>query len=151
MAEDKTFAEIFLSREGRLNRWRFFKRSLVLGFLITAILTTGDFFLSHNWEPTTASKIFSAIVSLIFLFPTYCLDVRRLHDMNKTDLLAKINLVFGIVFAILDFDIRSATWLYTILVLAAATVSLGIGLYMLVSPGTRGRNKYGADPLGAGF
>ena len=147
MAEDKTFAEIFLGREGRLNRWRFFKRSLVLGFLMAAISVTGDFFLSENWEPTISSKLFNALVSLAFLFPTYCLNVRRLHDMNKTELLAKVNLVFGIFFSCMDFDFRSATLPYTILIFATATISIGISLYMLVSPGTRGSNRYGNDPL----
>ena len=37
MVEDKTVAENFLKREGRLNRWRYFKRNLVLG-LVTALV-----------------------------------------------------------------------------------------------------------------
>lgn len=49
---DKTIPEIFFKREGRLNRWRYFKRNVVLGIISSFIMVVLNCFLA------TLTKIF---------------------------------------------------------------------------------------------
>ena len=144
--EDKTLQEMFLKNTGRLNRLRYFKRSLVM-ILVTFVI---DFILitifSDEWGiPTSFGNLATSVVGIVALVPMYCLNVRRLQDLNKDDTIAKIILAvcFGALF-IPDEDYYSLSTLVIIVCL----VETIIVLYLLFAPGTKGENKYGPDPLG---
>ena len=86
-----------------------------------------------------------SVISVGILTPYYCLDVRRLHDMGKDSTIAKIYFVLSLVTIFIKDDDPfnpTATGLIWSFVLGS------IALYMLFVPGTKGVNKYGADPLG---
>ena len=144
--EDRTWKEQFLKTEGRLNRLRYLKRNLVLllVWLLSNVLIAlifGDYM--GNLSRTGTGLV--SVISVVMLFPTYCLDVRRLHDMDKDSTIAKICFVLSLVaIFIADDDPFNPSSMGLILSLVFCLIAL----YMLFVPGTKGANKYGADPLG---
>lgn len=146
--EDKTIQEMFLKMTGRLNRLRYFKRvivvalvSLVVSFPILMI------FIDDLGNITPFGNIISAIINLAVFIPIYCLDVRRLHDLDKDETLAKISLGLGVVGTIMGMSNDDLSSLSAVEMIIYGIGSV-IGLYILLAPGTKGENKYGPDPLG---
>lgn len=148
--EDEDIFQMFFKTHGRLNRWRYFKRRLVLGILLTMLLTLGWRILGYEYgQVSTSATIYNAIITLIFIVPTYCLNVRRLQDMNRGKLLAVAYAILTAVMAFMDFNVLE---LYqkdylSFLILLMAFFSLALSLYFVIAPGTRGKNRYGASPI----
>lgn len=150
-AEDSSVKEIFFRTSGRLNRWRYFTRRIIIGVLTYIFLMIGYKVLGYEYgQVTTAAGIYNGVVSIIFLIPIFCLTVRRLQDMNRGKLLAFVYVVMKIIMAFSDMTftefkyMESATSYF---ILTLATFSMMLDMYFMISPGTYGRNKYGADPL----
>lgn len=122
--EDKTFGEMFFRSRGRLNRWRYFKRSMILLLVEVLLLMV---LIAAFIEPARGDDIsmlgvtLMMLVLVIFLPPQYMLTTRRLHDLNKSGWFCLLMLV-PFVNNIFPF-------------------------YVLLAPGTVGPNEYGADPL----
>ena len=150
-ADDRTIKEIFFRHSGRLNRWRYFKRRVVLAILTYIFLLIGYKILGYEYGQVTASAgIYNGIISLIFLIPTTCLNIRRLQDMNQGIFLAVAYVILKAVMAFSDitfteFKHMDTTSAYLVPILA--TFSMLFEMYFMISPGTYGRNKYGANPL----
>lgn len=145
---DKTFQENFLKLEGRLNRLRYFKRNLALSVMQFLIGFVGMMFLLGDQETSnTAFDIFNTIEGLIFLYPQYCLNVRRLKDFEGNLSIAIYVAVIGAVFILLSnvsgFVDAMASWKGAI----GSLFYVAVTLYLLLKPGTKGSNQYGADPL----
>ena len=147
MVKDEGIFENFFRRDGRLNRWRYFKRNLVI-FFVAMIILLGIIIVDVNALGHLSSfgnnavKIFSAAVQV----PIFCLMVRRLHDMNKNETLAYVAIglsLAGTLFQGNDFLVTEPSTLENLL----NVVSGFINLYILLCPGTHGVNQYGADPL----
>ena len=139
-------AENFFRRDGRLNRWRYFKRLLVITFVMTVIITV-NFIMDTNalgQLSHTGDTIFK-VVSLASLIPIFCLTVRRLHDIGHDEKIAYIFVALSAVSILLTDSTTLAKPTIFQYVLGFATSV--INLYCLFRPGTRGANKYGADPL----
>lgn len=119
--EDVTIREIFLTSEGRLNRWRYFCRSMMLAapaLLLYLILLGLDYGNSADGAVGALGVLFYCLFMIV---PSVMLAVRRLHDLNKSG------------------------WYY--LAIFVPFVNLPFSLYVIFAPGTVGANKYGADPL----
>lgn len=120
--EDETIQEIFLTSDGRLNRLRYFKRTLFLAApaLLLYSMSIGSAYHGSNAGFSGALGLF-LLYCLICIVPGVMLSVRRLHDLNLSGwyYLATLIPVVGVLFS----------------------------LYVLFAPGTVGANKYGADPL----
>lgn len=146
--EDKTLEEIFLRKDGRLNRLRYFKRTLLLGVTgIVAMLACVIFFIDAWGNISTFGDFLTTIIALLLLFPVYCLSVRRLHDLGKDEKMAVVYCLLNLIaLKFLNHNPNSfelPTWLIIDYVLQT-----GITFYLWLMPGVRGENKYGADPLG---
>lgn len=144
--EENTLGEMFFKRNGRLNRWRYFKRRLVLGILVTMILTLGYRIFGYEFGQvnTPYAGIYNTVVSLIFIIPTYCLNVRRLQDMNRGKIIALVYAAVSVAMAFMDF---TGVNYQLYLALTLATMSFAISGYLLIAPGTRGKNRYGLSPI----
>ena len=146
--EDKTMQEMFLKTTGRLNRLRYFKR--VMDVTLATLAISFPFFMifSDEWGNLTSfGNMITTIIGIVALFPMYCLDVRRLQDMNKDNTIAKVSFVLSAITVITapnDVDVFTMDTSVAIVYL----VNSVIGLYLLFAPGTKGENKYGPDPLG---
>ena len=148
---DETFHDLFLKREGRLNRLRFFKRTLlvdiitVVAFILVAMIMEK---MTYNEKIIEVVSVMAGICLNCYL--SYGLFVRRSHDLHSKNNLAKylanddeiiakwfvaITIIFSIAALATDYD-------------KANVASSAIWLYMLFAKGETGPNKYGADPLG---
>ena len=142
--KERELSEIFLKTSGRLNRLRYFKRSMAIALVEIVILIPIIFAFSDIWgNLTTFGSILTAAVILAGWVPYYCLMVRRMHDLNKDNTLAIVSLgiqIFGTVFGSDGFDMSAIESV-------AYLINGVIALYMLFAPGTKGDNQYGEDPL----
>jgi Predicted membrane protein len=112
----------FYTYQGRLNRWAYFQRGLILSVVCFVFL------LIFGGIAAVASGVISflfgaiAVVGYIFIcIGTVMLAIRRCHDLDKSG------------------------WLS--LVLFIPYVNIIGGLYILFAKGTQGDNKYGPDLL----
>ena len=114
---------LFFTFKGRLNRQSYIFRglflSVTLGFIETVLTLCAD------ENVMGALDIFMLLIalacSLLSFWAGLALNVRRLHDLDK-----------------------SGWWL---LVMCIPVVNFFFGLYILFFKGTQGRNQYGDDPL----
>lgn len=138
---DKTILEIFFKREGRLNRLRYFKRNLVIGLASAVIMFVISLIFGDDvGNLTTTGNIIFFIVMMLMLVPSYCLAVRRLHDMDRDELLAKLYIGGSAASYFLSFVLKQDF-------MPLSVVLVIVAFYILLVPGTSGTNKYGADPL----
>ena len=139
--KDKTIPEIFFKREGRLNRLRYFKRNLVIALIMfVAMVVVSLIFVDDEGNFLKIVNIIAFILGLATVVPSYCLMVRRLHDMDKDAVLANAYAVGCVGGYILKFILE-----YEFMPLDI--VLMIVLLYVLFVPGTHGANRYGADPL----
>ena len=152
-ADDKTIYEVFFKTSGRLNRFRYFLRRVVLSVLTKIFLFAGYKVIGYEYgQTTTAAVIYNSAISIIFLIPIFCLTVRRLQDMNQGKLLAVVYVTLNIVTAVAFTDItftefKQMDTISPYLVLSLATFSMLMDMYFMISPGSYGKNKYGENPL----
>lgn len=143
---DTTIREMFLKSSGRLNRLRYFKRSIIVGIFKVLMMLVLLVMLKLSNVDLDDLDLFHIIivVYIVFIVPFYFLYVRRLQDLNKNNTIAIIRTVSGLVLLFLTASEDETTWLSFIMSLT----TLYIDLYLLFADGTHGRNDYEVDPLG---
>ncbi len=122
--------QMFLSREGRLNRKPYFFAGIILGVIEGVVVEI-------------PAESVGTLLSLVFLYPNYCLDVKRLHDIGNNEQLAIISTVILAILTLGEDSIEPSDMFFGLL----AVVWFGIQLYMFFKEGTHGPNAYGPDPL----
>ena len=143
---DNGFVENFFRRDGRLNRWRYFKRVILLSVIQTVIMII-IFVLNVNvlGHLTQTGNILFKLVMAVAQVSFFCLMTRRLHDMDKSEKIAYVAVALNSMVIVLSDNTglnepSGAEIIFTL-------ISSIIGLCVLLWPGTRGYNQYGADPL----
>lgn len=109
-------------RWNRLNRQRYFGYSLLLTLLIFVLafglgmagILTAEMMLTHSMEINLG---FMAVT----LWPSICLSVKRLHDLDKPG------------------------WLWVLFIVPL--VGFFLWIYLTFWKGTEGENQFGPDPL----
>ena len=121
--EDSGLWENLFKTNGRLNRLRYFKRSIGILFLYVILLTAtvALFFEPSSADLSVAGFIVCVVLSILFAIGSICLTIRRLHDLNLTG------------------------WLWLLMTVPA--VNTAFWIYTTCAPGTCGANQYGGDPL----
>ena len=127
--------ENLFSKEGRRARKEYFLISLFWGilFMVLSLIFTAI---------GLSNKIGDTIIALASLYPSYCNNVMRLHDLNKDHAWAVVILVAGLC--------SNVSMLFIGSIATSAVmffVCFIVSLYMLFFKGTDGPNKYGEDPL----
>lgn len=144
---DSGFVENFLRRDGRLNRWRYFKRCILIG-LVELVIFIAIFIMSANalGQLSSFGNIALKLVLAVGQIPLFCLLVRRLHDCGRDEKLAYASLALNAIIIILtDYNnLMKEPSLFENIITALAGV---IGIYAMFCPGTKGDNQYGEDPL----
>ena len=169
--DQNNFHDLFLKRDGRLNRLRYFKRSLIVGLigiilymialpLMAAIVETGS---SNSMEAYNAfiglSMISMILISALSLYLSYGLIVRRSHDLHNQSMffkyiekddqiLAKCFVALQILYIFGQFFALNAPTLTGLCDLVWCLSGGFLGLYLLFAKGEVGANKFGHDPLG---
>lgn len=101
----------FRGRAPRAEFWYF----TLFGFLVQLAADIAD--------PVTGTPVFSGIAALVLFLPSISVQVRRLHDLD-----------------------RSGWWWWLLLIPVIGWIVM---LVWDCTAGTPGRNSYGPDPLGA--
>ena len=136
---DHGIRQNFYRWQGRLNRKRYIKRSLLLWLVSIVIITACSaafiaYIVPSGVDPEHMGIYelarFEAGINGLFtlamlpvIISSYMLMVRRLHDVNLSGFFVLLNFV--------------------------PIVNLGLFLYLLCKKGTEGENDYGPDPLAA--
>ena len=121
---DNGLWENLFNTKGRLNRWRYFKRSFAI-IILYVVLLIADIVLfleptSEYGMSVTGWIVFFALMIMLAI-GSLCLTIRRLHDLNWTGWLCLLMTIPAL---------NTAFWIYT-----------------TFAPGTIGPNQYGGDPL----
>ena len=143
---DSGIYENFFRRDGRLNRWRYFKRLTVIA-VVEMLIAIAIFIMNMNalGQLSSSGEMVFKLLLAAGQMPFFCLMVRRLHDCDKDEKLAYASLVLNaLAIIVTDYKTLAEPTLFDNVVAALAGV---IGLYALLCPGTKGDNQYGADPL----
>lgn len=112
---------LFTSVEGRINRAKFWAGiGVLIAIAIVAFLID---MVAGTQEALGGIGLFSALATLVSIYFGICLYAKRWHDRDK-----------------------SGWWTLITLVPVIGSIWILIELGML--EGTRGANRYGADPLG---
>ena len=121
--KDSGLFENLFKTNGRLNRLRYFKRSIgiFLLYVILLIATVAIFADPSSGDVAATGIIVCIVLSILFPIGSICLTIRRLHDLNLTGWLCLLMTVPAV---------NTAFWIYT-----------------TFAPGTFGANQYGGDPL----
>ncbi|MBQ7629358.1 MAG: DUF805 domain-containing protein [Selenomonadaceae bacterium] len=148
--EDTTIMKTFFSTGGRLNRLRYFKRTMFIGIMGTILMfcVIGYAVSSRNTESAT---VLVGMLMLPCWVSSYCLNVRRLKDIGKifdSELSeSSIQLMAGSLF-IVEFISMFLSGLSGHAMIVTDSIILVCNLYILFKPGVVGSNKFGSDPLG---
>ncbi len=114
--------QYIFTTQGRLNRLTYLKYSVAFGvlmFLINLGVLTLAMIISGS-DTNFFVKAVSFLLTLFGIAGYMALIIRRLHDLNRSDIW-----VVGIVTPVVNFI---------------------LSLYLLLAPGTYGRNRYGDEP-----
>ena len=131
-----TFYDTFLKKEGRLNRWRYFKRSFVVNMVFSILsLPLTRYSDRELANPSNELSLYIIVIFGLQIYFLYCLSTRRLHDLNTN---ATIAVIVAICSVFMAFDIAR---------LPLIIPCFFVNMFLLFKCGTVGPNKYGADPL----
>ncbi len=118
---EKTLKNIFTS-EGRLNRLRYVKYILILALFFGIIGVILDLLVTAvAGKESFLMTVVNAVLSIAVGFGSAMLQIRRLHDMDKSG--------------------------WFVLLSAVPGINCLFGIYLLLVKGTDGTNRYGYDPL----
>ena len=138
--KDGTWKEMFLRTDGRLNRKRYIKRTLLLcAVAIVAAVITALLFTDAETGLTVAGSVVLLAVILGVYVVSFCLNVRRLHDLNMNKDLAVAIIVTSVIATLSEGSLISDL---------LSLFNFGVGIFLMAKCGTTGDNDYGADPLG---
>lgn len=132
----KSYSDLFTSWEGRISGFQWLMGNLVL-FVAGVILGVLVGLSGGSWN-----KEVESVTSILFLYPTYVLIIKRLHDCNLSGwwsilVNASAHLIGIVIVALVPGDdAYSKIIAFMFWVLAFAAIS-----------GTRGSNQYGGDPI----
>jgi len=117
---DMNFKEIYISIDGRFNRAKYWLAYLPLE-LVSLLATYGDF-LTGSLDTETGIGPISGLASILMLWPSISIMVKRCHDRDRS----------GWFLLILLIPLIGGLWIL---------VELGF------MKGTTGDNRFGTDPL----
>ncbi|MBR2519403.1 MAG: DUF805 domain-containing protein [Selenomonadaceae bacterium] len=142
---DKTIREMFLSTSGRLNRLHYFLRCMCLT-VIEIIIWTIIYFstVDRRGEVSTTGLVLITVSTLAFMFPRYCLDVRRLQDFGQDSTFAWVFVAVNLLCIFGDVTSKIEDMIF---IIVASIAYFSLWLFILLMPGTVGRNRFGEDPL----
>ena len=137
-----SFGHTLFGFSGRLNRMAFFGYGLVLAILLGIAVGAIVFLLmsdpSGELTPEL-SRVFTGL-TIVSLWPTAALTVKRLHDMDRTGLHAVWIFALSGAGALLDQMARGGSNAISV---TLQILSLLVALWLLFARGTDGANRFG--------
>lgn len=137
-------AAIFFGIEGRLNRLSYLLLLILLAalYLLFMYIVSKVFVINNNVLPLHILKI---ITFIIFIF----LTIKRCHDFNKSGFFMIIYVAAYIVIS--QAGNLLLIYLYafsvdTLIIIMNIIIKAVFLLYIILKPGTNGKNQYGNKP-----
>jgi len=134
---------LFTSLEGRINRKPYWIAAIVILVIGVPLQILGILI---------GGPLLGMLISLIFLFPSYAINVKRGHDRNRptwmvTALFALLLLI--VLMQITGLDMQAGQPTTAFMAVGALFLIGAIVLFIdfALLRGTRGPNDYGPDPL----
>ena len=148
-----SFAKLYLSSNGRINRGQWW-----LGAIVVVLFTVTATVFFWKWDQldwllyTFPGRLTLFVPNIIGLLAFYAINAKRFQDRNKPKAYAQIALVIGGVKFLLDLAGLTGDWFHVNLADQVFQIVLAIiGLWYLVElgflRGTPGDNRFGPEPL----
>ncbi|HEY1096890.1 MAG TPA: DUF805 domain-containing protein [Alphaproteobacteria bacterium] len=154
--------DFLLSPQGRVRRYSY--NMFYLATMVVAIIAFGFDYLQFGQAvfEKNGPQLYSNITSLLLLWPTLVITIKRLHDINYrgwwllVGFLAPVALalVAGLIAVVYLMamgqqaaTLPGLTILVVILVVLSMAVMLAFFIILSVRKGTIGPNRFGVDPL----
>ena len=142
---------VFTGRSTRQEFWMYMLINVIISIVLSILDTlVGTVYSYHmpDGTPVKLGGLLQNLYGLAVFIPGLAVQVRRLHDVNKSGKLLLLFLVPVVVavWAALSVSIAMLFVVYLVL--------LGFVIWIIVlfsTKGTVGPNKYGEDPEGGGF
>ncbi len=122
---DMSLSNLLFSTKGRITRttyWLFGLGYFILSIIAVSIdfMLLGGFGVLEQQTPPRFFGIFTAILGLVGFFPALAIQIKRLHDRDRSGWFLLLNFV--------------------------PLLNLWVGIEIAFLPGTIGQNQYGPDP-----
>lgn len=139
----KDFAEMYFSFNGRLNRKPYIIRLVLLtvAFILFILVLLGDNIdavLEGDYSGLGMELILSGLLIIPYEISIYSLSIRRAHDCGKGLYYGLLPVICDLLFLFIDQEHLSNV-MYVCSLIARG--------YLAFSPGEKGPNQYGEDPL----
>ena len=133
-----TFTQALFSFEGRINRLAYFG----YGAALVLIMAVGVAVCAStlNTDAVALGVVVGAASFIMFCWGGYALAAKRFHDIGYT---AKYLWACAFV-ALASTSLATAAPALSIIL---NLINIGASLFLLFTPGEKGSNQYGADPL----
>lgn len=154
------FRYLYTSFDGRINRKPFWIGVLILAAVAIALSILVVMPLAFMGPGAAAFG--SLVLSLLILYPSVALGVKRFHDRGKTGKLMAVVIAPGLISQLGELLGLTSTQqvigneviympntLGWILMLIGIAVAIWALIELGIRKGTEGPNEYGPDPLGA--
>jgi len=144
---------LYTSVDGRINRAKYWLGAIVLG-IILLLVTYGSIYAAGGsvLEQDSRTRMITLVVSLVFLYPSIALMVKRLHDRNRPGYFAAFMLVPLILKGATDVmgltgDPLDQNALDYVFLAIIGVVGIWFFVELGCLRGTVGPNQYCPDPL----
>jgi len=162
-----TAADFYFSPKGRISRKQYWLRFMLPYIAIYVVLQVAADLAGQGTASNIAISLILALFSLVALWPSIAVLVKRIHDRDKSGWLVLALLIPGLLFAILllalvgtaalavaggqaEAEIPALGALGVIVIILGVGV-LGIDIWFFVEfgclRGTIGPNRFGPDPI----
>ena len=143
---DVDFASLLLSRDGRINRAKFWVGAV--GFLVILII------IDYIFGSSIFGRILKFLIAIGLFYPAYAVAAKRFQDRNKPGETALYGLVPVFAAILLDcFGLTGDATGANAIGWICRLIYLGVGLWFAIElgilKGTPGPNRFGGDPLAA--
>jgi uncharacterized membrane protein YhaH (DUF805 family) len=164
-----SFGRFYFSAAGRISRAQYWLRFIVPYFAITMVLQIIAAISGIGSVINTTISVILLIFSLIAIWPSFAVLIKRMHDRNKSGWYILFIIIPAVIFAFLLFawigaliiaaaageDVTTAAGaslgIFGVLVIIFGMVVLGLDIWFFVEfgclRGTIGANRFGPDPV----
>lgn len=152
--DQKALTKLLFSFKGRINRKKYFSVFISIIFICLAIEVLIPPSFEKIDEDLTFVGAFGFFVYLslqiIFTYIEIAVDVKRLHDLNKSGWFCLFGAIPGTIITILNMAVNAPDALpnrLQALYWGSSVIALIYLIILLFTKGTEGENQFGQDPL----
>ena len=143
----------YFTATGRISRLQFLVHVLI-AFAAFRVLSVIAVMIGQAVAPARGHLVAAAVTTLLAAYLYFCLYAKRLHDLNGPAVIAAlvlsepaISALMNLGFSLAEYHPQGIVGLMILMRRIWGIVFVVVVLILLLVPGNRGDNRYGADPL----